>query len=181
MYAIASDQSVQIAPIGEAHRCRNRFSPSTRQRHLQQRSPGKKRRLLLAQLRCPFSKARHTWSKFSHIAHDKQQMSTYPPLPPRQHPPSLCLCPFLGRRAGKVMAWPGPVSPYISNVLVHPQARRQGLGKRLMQRCEQQARDWGYTQVRGSFRPLMSACDKNKYRKVFLPCCVTRFTTRCTE
>ncbi|CAM9166288.1 unnamed protein product, partial [Hapterophycus canaliculatus] len=45
------------------------------------------------------------------------------------------------------MAWPGPVLPYISNVLVHPQARRQGLGNRLMQRCEQQARDWGYTQV----------------------------------
>lgn len=46
------------------------------------------------------------------------------------------------------MAWPGPVLPYISNVLVHPHVRRQGLANRLMLRCEEQARDWGYNQVR---------------------------------
>lgn len=46
------------------------------------------------------------------------------------------------------MAWPGPVLPYISNVLVHPRVRRQGYGNRLMLRCEEQARDWGYGQVR---------------------------------
>lgn len=46
------------------------------------------------------------------------------------------------------MAWPGPVLPYISNVLVHPNVRRQGYANRLMLRCEEQARDWGYSQVR---------------------------------
>ncbi|CAM9906024.1 unnamed protein product [Pylaiella littoralis] len=47
----------------------------------------------------------------------------------------------------RLKAWPGPVLPYISNVLVHPHVRRQGLANRLMLRCEEQARDWGYTQV----------------------------------
>eukprot|EP00904_Undaria_pinnatifida_P009254 jgi/Undpi1/5459/HiC_scaffold_2.g00738.m1 len=46
----------------------------------------------------------------------------------------------------RAMAWPGPVMPYISNVLVNPSVRRQGLAKKLMLRCEQQARDWGHTQ-----------------------------------
>eukprot|EP00903_Cladosiphon_okamuranus_P020001 g18373.t1 len=45
------------------------------------------------------------------------------------------------------MAWPGPILPYISNVLVHPHARRQGYANRLMLRCEEQARDWGFSQV----------------------------------
>eukprot|EP00752_Nemacystus_decipiens_P004923 g4480.t2 len=47
----------------------------------------------------------------------------------------------------RLMAWPGPVLPYISNVLVHPHARRQGYANRLMLRCEEQAREWGYCQV----------------------------------
>ncbi len=47
----------------------------------------------------------------------------------------------------KLMAWPGPVLPYISNVLVHPQVRRRGLANRLMLRCEEQAREWGFGQV----------------------------------
>lgn len=45
------------------------------------------------------------------------------------------------------MAWPGPVLPYISNVLVHPHVRRRGLANRLMLRCEEQAREWGFSQV----------------------------------
>lgn len=54
---------------------------------------------------------------------------------------------FLPGRRRQLMAWPGPVSPYISNVLVDETARRQGLAKRLMLQCEEQAREWGYTQV----------------------------------
>ncbi|CAB1099868.1 unnamed protein product [Ectocarpus sp. CCAP 1310/34] len=48
----------------------------------------------------------------------------------------------------RIVGWPGPVLPYISNVLVHRNARRQGLANRLMLRCEKQARDWGFTQAR---------------------------------
>lgn len=53
-----------------------------------------------------------------------------------------------GRDGRQLMAWPLPLAPYISNVLVNPLLRRQGLAKRLMLRCEDQARDWGCTQVK---------------------------------
>lgn len=47
----------------------------------------------------------------------------------------------------KVLAWPDCLVPYISNVLVDPNARRQGLATRLVARCEEEARGWGYSQV----------------------------------
>lgn len=58
------------------------------------------------------------------------------------HPP-----PFTRFCDHQCMGWPIPVMPYISNLLVDPEARRQGLARLLMARCEEQARSWGFTQV----------------------------------
>ena len=38
--------------------------------------------------------------------------------------------------------------PYISNLAVKPDFRRQGVGKKLLAECEQMARNWGYHETR---------------------------------
>lgn len=38
--------------------------------------------------------------------------------------------------------------PYISNLTVKPNYRRQGIGKKLLKECEQVALNWGYYQTR---------------------------------
>ena len=38
--------------------------------------------------------------------------------------------------------------PYISNLAVKPNYRRQGIGKKLLAECEQVARNWGYYETR---------------------------------
>ncbi|CAM9542890.1 unnamed protein product [Discosporangium mesarthrocarpum] len=48
----------------------------------------------------------------------------------------------------QVFGWPLQAKPYISNVLINPSCRRRGLAKKLMQHCEDQARRWGYEEVR---------------------------------
>ncbi|WP_341734996.1 GNAT family N-acetyltransferase [Microcoleus sp. EPA2] len=46
-------------------------------------------------------------------------------------------------------AWQFPSSdyPYLSNLAVHPEYRRQGVAQKLLNNCEKTARDWGFSEV----------------------------------
>ncbi|KAG5192716.1 hypothetical protein JKP88DRAFT_347286 [Tribonema minus] len=58
-------------------------------------------------------------------------------------PPAIPLPLPLKRLVGLVT----PLMPYISNVLVDPECRRQGVGRALMEACEAQPATWGYPWV----------------------------------
>jgi ribosomal protein S18 acetylase RimI-like enzyme len=47
----------------------------------------------------------------------------------------------------QLLAWPNQLQPYISNLLVSPACRRQGVARALVAACEEQAAKWGYTEV----------------------------------
>jgi ribosomal protein S18 acetylase RimI-like enzyme len=47
----------------------------------------------------------------------------------------------------QLLAWPNQLQPYISNLLVSPACRRQGVARALVAACEEQAVSWGYTEV----------------------------------
>jgi len=46
-------------------------------------------------------------------------------------------------------AWQLPSSdyPYLSNLAVHPEYRRQGVAQQLLSSCEQSAREWGFSEI----------------------------------
>ncbi|MDQ2096399.1 MAG: GNAT family N-acetyltransferase [Tychonema bourrellyi B0820] len=47
------------------------------------------------------------------------------------------------------LAWQLPSSdyPYLSNLAVHPEYRRQGVAQQLLSSCEQTVREWGFSEV----------------------------------
>ncbi|MFM9266144.1 GNAT family N-acetyltransferase [Tychonema sp. BBK16] len=47
------------------------------------------------------------------------------------------------------LAWQLPSSdyPYLSNLAVHPEYRRQGVAQQLLSSCEQSAREWGFSEI----------------------------------
>ncbi|CAM9439461.1 unnamed protein product [Phaeothamnion confervicola] len=47
----------------------------------------------------------------------------------------------------QILGFPHALRPYISNVLVDPMVRRQGVAQNLMRACEEQARAWGHGEV----------------------------------